>query len=169
VGAYPKNIKFNPVTAVIRDVKLKKDVEMKFKSRKDILFSVIIFGILAFILGLTIIGILRGEMEQSERWTLIPITLVFGFVLWLYFGTNYELCDNEFKYRSGPFNGKISVDRIREIIKGKTVYVGFKPATARKGLLVKYDKYEEIYISPKTNETFIKKVLEMNSAIKITD
>lgn len=142
---------------------------MKFKSRKGILFSLIIFGVLAFILRITIVGILKEEMAQSERWTLIPITLVFGFVLWLYFGTNYELNQKEFIYRSGPFNGKINIDRIREIVKDKTVYVGFKPATARKGLLVKYDKYEEIYISPKTNETFIQKILEMNSGIKITD
>ena len=142
---------------------------MKFRSRKDILFSIIVFGILAFVIGLTIVGIMKGEMEQNEQWTLIPITLVTGFVLWLYFGTNYELTQNGLKYRSGPFNGKIDISRIREIVKGKTMYVGFKPATARNGLIIKYDKYEELYISPETNELFIEKILELNGQIKITE
>ena len=141
---------------------------MKFKSRKDILFTSVIFGVLIFIIGITVLGILKGEMAENKRWTLIPIILVVGFVLWLYFDTSYELKEGNFKYVNGPFKGNISVDRIREIVKGKTIYVGFKPATAKNGLIIKYDKFEEIYISPKTNEAFIKKILELNSKIKIT-
>ena len=121
---------------------------MKFKSRKDLLFTLIIFGVVAFIVGVTILGILNGEMDSSERWTLIPISLVIGLILWLYFGTNYELKNKAFFYRSGLFSGKISVVRIKEIVKNTTVYVGLKPATARNGLLVKYDTYNENYISP---------------------
>lgn len=142
---------------------------MKFKSRKDILFSAIILGTLAIVVVLVILGILKGEMSPNERWTLIPVSLIIGFVLWLLFGTNYELNEQEFKYQCGPFFGKIDVDRIQEIVKGKTVYVGFRPATARKGLLIKYDKHEELYISPETNDTFIKKILELKSEIKITE
>ncbi len=77
--------------------------------------------------------------------------------------------ENGLLYKSGPFNGKISIDRITEIVKGKTLWVGFRPATSRKGLIVKYDKYNEIYISPKTNESFIEKILELNGKIKITE
>ncbi len=143
---------------------------MKFDSKKDILFSIIILGLNAFLIGITIVGILNGEMEKGEYWTLILILAVVGLLFWLYFGTNYELTkENGLIYRSGPFNGKISVERITEIIKGKTLWVGFRPATSRKGLIVKYDKYNEIYISPKTNESFIKKILELNGQIKITE
>ena len=77
--------------------------------------------------------------------------------------------ENGLIYKSGPIIGKISVDRITEIIKGKTLWAGLKPATSRKGLIVKYDKYNEVYISPKTNESFIKKILELNGQIKITE
>tara|TARA_R110002051_G_scaffold64139_1_gene116743 strand:+ start:24800 stop:25240 length:441 start_codon:yes stop_codon:yes gene_type:complete len=143
---------------------------MKFDSKKDILFSIIILGINASLIGITVVGILNGEMENDEYWVLILIMAVVGLLFWLYFGTNYELSKvNGLIYRSGPFNGKISVDRITEIIKGKTLWVGFRPATSRKGLIVKYDKYNEIYISPKTNETFVNKILELNSGIKVTD
>ncbi|MFS4456270.1 PH domain-containing protein [Maribacter sp. 2304DJ31-5] len=143
---------------------------MKFKSKKDILFSIIIIGINTFLFGIAILGIIRGEMEKGEYWTLILILSVIGLLFWLFFGTDYELSkESGLIYRSGPFNGKISVDRITEIIKGKTLWIGFRPATSRKGLIVKYDKYNEIYISPKTNETFIAKILELNSEIKITE
>jgi hypothetical protein len=143
---------------------------MKFESKKDILFSIIILGMNAFLIGITIVGIASGEMEKHEYWTIILIPAVVGLLFWLYFGTNYELSkENGLVYRSGPFNGKINIDRITEIIKGKTLWVGFRPATSRNGLIVKYDKYNEIYISPKTNELFIDKILELNEKVKITE
>ena len=143
---------------------------MKFDSKKDILFSVITFGICSFLIGMTIVSMLDGSMKKEEYWTLLPILLVVGFLLWLYLGTNYELTkENGLIYKSGPIKGKISIDRITEIIKGKTLWAGLKPATSRKGLIVKYDKYNEVYISPKTNESFIKKILELNGQIKITE
>ena len=142
---------------------------MKFESKKDTLFSVIILGTNVFLIIVTIAGILKGEMKKGEYWSLIPVLGIVGFLFWLYFGTNYELTkENGLIYRSGPFNGKISLERITEIIKGKTLWVGFRPATARKGLIIKYDKFNEIYISPKNNESFIKKILELNKTIKIT-
>lgn len=143
---------------------------MKFESKKDIFFSIIILGMNAFLIGITIVGIASGEMEKHEYWTIILISAVVGLLFWLYFGTNYELSkENGLVYRSGPFNGKINIDRITEIIKGKTLWVGFRPATSRNGLIVKYDKYNEIYISPKTNELFIEKILELNEKVKITE
>lgn len=143
---------------------------MKFDSKKDILFSIIILGINAILIGITIVGIIYGEMEKDEYWSLILIIAVVGLLFWLYYGTYYKLSkDDGFIYRSGPFYGKINTERITEIIKGKTLWVGFRPATARKGLIIKYDKYNEIYISPKTNETFIGKILELNNKIIISD
>lgn len=143
---------------------------MKFASKKDILFSIVILGINAFLIGLSITGIVNGEMGKGEYWSLILISAVVGLLFWFYFGTNYELSkENGLIYRCGPFYGKISVDRITEVIKGKTLWVGFRPATSGKGLIVKYDKYNEIYISPKNNESFIDKILELNGQIKITE
>lgn len=117
-----------------------------------------------------ILDVVSGKMETVGYWPLVLVFSVVGLLLWLYFGTNYELSKTDgLIYRSGPFNGKINTDRITEIIKGKTLWVGFRPATARKGLIIKYDKYNELYISPKTNETFIAKILELNSGIKISE
>lgn len=101
-------------------------------------------------------------------WTDILLLSVDGLLIWIYFGTNYELTQSELKYNSGPMRGKISLEKINEIVKGKTMWSGIKPATAKNGLIIKYGKYDEIYISPKTNDMFINKILELKNDIKIT-
>ena len=142
---------------------------MKFKSRKDILFQILTFGLSGLFIGIILFQTFSNETVNYEFiWSNILMILVIGFLLWLNFGTEYELTQTELKYKSGPIRGKIEIERIREIIKGKSLWSGLKPATARNGLIIKYDKYEEIYISPKTNETFIEKILEFNKNIKIT-
>jgi len=115
-----------------------------------------------------IIGIVCYRIYLDDlNWGLVILLLVVGLILWLFFGTNYELKNNKFIYRNGPMSGIIDVNRIVEIEKGKTLWVGFRPATARRGLIVKYDKYNEIYISPETNDTFIDAILSIKSDIKI--
>lgn len=105
--------------------------------------------------------------DNIVAFILLPVFIVFLFGL-LY--TNYELANGYFRYRSGfIINGKIEISRIREIVKGKTLRVGFKPATATKGLIIKYDKYEELYISPATNDSFIEEILKIKSDIVITE
>lgn len=142
---------------------------MKFKSRKDLLFGSIIIGVNVFLIGIIIFDFATKTNVIREYWLMFIILAVVAHLFWFYFGTRYELSNNQLIYRSGPFYGKLEINRITEIVKGKTLWVGIKPATARNGLIVKYDKYNEIYISPKTNESFIKKILELNSEIKITE
>ncbi|MGX1025315.1 PH domain-containing protein [Psychroflexus sp. MBR-150] len=143
---------------------------MKFTSRKDILFQLIGFSIIGFFIGIILYRIFSNGIENYNfMWTDIFMLAVAGFLIWLGLGTNYELTQTELKYKSGPIRGKIQIDKIHEIIMGKTLWSGLKPATARNGLIIKYEKYNEIYISPKTNDSFVKKILELNGKIKITN
>jgi hypothetical protein len=147
----------------------KTEQKMKFKSRKDILFQTLTFGLSGLFIGISLFRIFsNGKINFELIWSDILMFIVIGFLLWLNFGTKYELTQTELKYKSGPISGKIEIERIKEIIKGKSLWSGLKPATARNGLIIKYDKYEEIYISPKTNDSFVEKILEYNSKIKIT-
>jgi hypothetical protein len=142
---------------------------MKFKSKKDILFQLLGFSIIGFFIGIILFRIFSDGIENYNfMWTDIFMLTVAGFLVWLGLGTNYELTQTELKYKSGPIRGKIEINKIHEIIKGKTLWSGLKPATARNGLIIKYEKYNEIYISPKTNDSFVKKILELNDKIKIT-
>ena len=142
---------------------------MKFKSRKDLFmntFMFVICGFLGLILLIRIINI--GYSNLNFIFLDLFILASIGFFLWIYFGTEYQLTKTELKYRSGPISGEIKIEQINEIIKGETLWSGLKPATAKNGLIIKYLEYEEIYISPKTNESFINKILEMNKNIIIT-
>ena len=141
---------------------------IKFKSTKDVLFQALILGIVGGCISLIVsVGLATG-LDKSSYVTISLLLLVCAFLLWSYYGTYYELTQKQIKYNCGPIKGKIEIKEIREVIKGKTLWVGLKPATARKGLIIKYGKFDEIYISPQTNDEFINQLLELNDAIKIT-
>ena len=80
-------------------------------------------------------------------WILALVLATIIFLLWIYFGTRYNVSNKEgLTYRSGPIHGKIKADRIKEIVRGKTLWSGLKPALSRKGLIIRYDTYNEIYV-----------------------
>ena len=140
---------------------------MKFASRKDGLFITVI-GVTTLLLILTISETLNGDLDWVNLSLVAFLLIITIFLVWIFLDTSYVLNENELRYKNGPIKGKIKLGAIKEVIKGKTRWVGlYKPATARKGLIIKYDKYDEIYISPKTNDLFIAKLLELNSEIKI--
>lgn len=142
---------------------------MKFTSKKGLFFSIVIIGAVAFLFGFPVFGFLFGWIEKSDFWVAIPFSAIIFLLLWIYFGTSYELTETELLYRSGPLRGRIKIDQILEIKKGKTLYAGLKPATSRKGLIIKYRKFDEIYISPHTNELFIKEIASRNKNIVISE
>ncbi|HBH25488.1 MAG TPA: hypothetical protein DDY13_18985 [Cytophagales bacterium] len=142
---------------------------MKFKSRKDALFTIIIYGTVMLLISLSVLELSINGPVRENIW-IFGIVLVINIVLlWIYHGTYYKIENGQLKYRSGPIRGKIRLDRIRKIEKGKTMWAGIKPATALHGLIVHYNKYDEIYISPKTNDKFIDQLMEMNSDIEVVE
>lgn len=142
--------------------------KMKFTSRKGILFKLIVYGFSLFLLIVFYFDFFLPNEDPETLWVTLPVFLVVGLLFWIYIGTSYELTEKELKYKSGPFWGKIEIASIREVVKNKTSWGGLKPATARKGLIIKYNKYDEIYISPKTNATFVQKLLKLKPNIKIS-
>jgi hypothetical protein len=90
-----------------------------------------------------------------------------AFLFSMLYGTYYQLKDGIFLYRSGPIAGKIMVSDIREVHVGVTTYFGFRPALALKGLVIRYFKFDDIYISPETNQRFVDELLKINPEIKV--
>lgn len=141
---------------------------MLIKSRKDGFFKFIIFSMVLF-LSTMAINILYEETLQTDAIvSVLIITLVLVLLLWIFYGTFYLIDKTTFKYTCGPFRGKIEINDMTEIIIGKTMWVGTKPATAKKGVIIKYQKFEEIYISPESNELFLTEILKINPNIKIS-
>jgi hypothetical protein len=139
-----------------------------FKSRKDPFFGWIMIVIVSIMLILSITDIILNGLKLESLVILIINLAVSTLLFWIFFGTKYEIDKKEIKYFCGPFKGNILIVDIKQITKNTTKWVGLKPATARKGLVIKYKKSNEIYISPDTNDAFIKEILKLKANIKIS-
>lgn len=140
---------------------------MVFKSRKDTFFKTVIIGTVVFLVGLPLYHYLDSGVMPA--WPIYLINLaVIGFFMWFWFGTHYRIDATHIHYRCGPFRGKIAIDAIRELQRNTTMWSGFRPALARKGIIVKYNKYDEIYFSPDSNDAFIKVLLGVREDIPVS-
>ncbi|MFA5619037.1 MAG: PH domain-containing protein [Weeksellaceae bacterium] len=141
---------------------------MKFHSRVDALNTFVLLGTVLFLIGLCVFSWIDQPGSLTELiWISFMLLVISGFLLWIYLGTSYEITEDELKYKSGPLSGKIKIESIREIDMNKTMWVGIKPATALRGLIVKFNRFDDIYISPKDNEIFVAEILKRNPKIKI--
>lgn len=153
-----------------------------FQSRKDALFiGVMVFAISACLFPIG--AILYKNPLNSEG--LIALSLLVGTTLLLvsFFTHTYYVIDHEqIKWRSGPLKGVLNIDEIKEIVVGTSVYVGMRPATARNGVLVRFNMastktrkgstlpskfLDEIYFSPSDNELFVEAILMHNPNVQI--
>lgn len=142
---------------------------MNFKSRKDLLSTSIIVLTIIFLITIVPIIWLDSDIIETEKFIgSSVIILISAFLAWTYLGTNYTLTDEEVKIKSGPIKFKIKIENISEIIVNTTLWVGWKPATALNGIIIKYNRFDEIYISPNTNELFVKEIIKKKSHIKVT-
>jgi hypothetical protein len=135
-----------------------------YKSKKDNLIRIliIVFTLLPiFVFFIDIQNIIKNSIPLLVSF--LPVLLL----LWIYFDTYYIIDGRMLKYHSAFIKGEIEIIKIKEIVKEKTAWIGIKPSLARKGLIVKFNRFDEIYISPKSNETMISDLLEINPNINI--
>ena len=125
----------------------------------------IFIGILLLPIG---VFLLDQETFLEKPFILLPLLSPIILVFWMYFGTSYKIDKDYLIYRSGFLRGKIEISSIKEIKKGKTMWSGTKAALARYGLIIKHNKYDEVYIAPESNEEMISDLLKLNSEIKIS-
>lgn len=97
-----------------------------------------------------------------------PFILPVGLGLWALFHTFYKIKDNKLIYRSGYMHGEIDINTIKEIIKGKTRWIGLKPALATGGIIIKYNRFDDVYLAPKNNEELIADLLKLNGNIMVS-
>lgn len=99
----------------------------------------------------------------------LPLLSPLALIVWIYFDTLYKIEKNQLIYRSGFLRGRIDISKIKEIVVGKTMWSGIKPAMATNGLIIKFNSYDEVYIAPKNNDELIADLLELNPRIKIAE
>jgi hypothetical protein len=119
-----------------------------------------------FPLAMILLIVIYYESFLTRPSTLV-ILLNLIFPLWIYFDTSYRLEDGYFHYRFGYNRGKIEIEKIREIGPGKFSWPGQKAALATKGLQLKYNSYDDIFIAPKDRQRFITDLLQINPSIQV--
>jgi hypothetical protein len=138
-----------------------------FKARTDALFN----GFMIFSIAVCVLPIwplLRSGISGIEELiTFVILAATTLMMISFYTHTYYRIDGDELRWRSSILFGKFSVSSIREVVVNQTLWVGTKPATARNGVIIYYNKYDEIYFSPADNEAFVAALLEINPEIEV--
>src|SRR5690606_7491044 len=110
------------------------------------------------------------DLRNFEFLIYIIITfLIIVLLFWIYFGTYYTIENNYLHHRSGPFFGKMKISSIRKITyhSGWYVPVFYKPSTDTVGLIITYNKYDDIYFSPNDRDSLLNDLLKTNPEIQV--
>ena len=153
---------------------------MKFKSTIS-KSSVIGLGLfVVFFIGLTVYFWLKNPNNILVNVIISICSLgLAGFSLFL-FDTFYEINSDSLKLKSGISKEIISIHSIKEIDIIDSIWnfkILFKLsflsssnrmlALGNRGIIIKYKNFEEVYISPESQENFINELLKINPEIKV--
>lgn len=135
---------------------------MKYPSKVS--YGLVIFVFLVFY-GPLIPALLTKEYQKEMIVVLAALSLIFAFILHLFFGTSYTIEKDRLLIKCGFFKYKpIKIDEIKEISNTKSLLSCPAPSFDR--IIIKYGKYDAIIISPKDKRGFVKDLVKINSKIK---
>ena len=140
-----------------------------YKSKKSKRLNDVFFFTFIVIIGATIPALVTDV--DSDFYILIVINLLtLVLLLSIALKTEYKIDKNLLYYQSGPFFGKILISTITKIQHHNGIFVPtvYKPALSQIGLIITYNEFDTIYISPLEEENFIKLILEINPEIEIS-
>ena len=138
----------------------------RFLSSKNTLTVAILWGFVLVLLGVLYVTITSGERNILS---ILIVILTILLIVWILLDTRYVIKNTNLLYRSGPFRGRINILRIKKIesFSGMMPPVTMKPALGNKGLILYFEKYESVFISPKKHNLFIAELLKINPEITI--
>ncbi len=120
-----------------------------------------------FLIAVVFVPKPEGESVPYPIYGLI-ISVALSF-LWMLFGTGYSIEAKILKWRQGPLNGRISIESIRKIEYDDSFikYQTWKPALHHKGLVIYYNKFDDIFISPMQRDVFVEMLIGINPEIEV--
>jgi hypothetical protein len=138
-----------------------------FKARTDALFN----GVLIFSIAFCVIPmwpLIRSGISGIEAFIAFVILAATTLMMVAFYThTYYTIDEDQLRWRSSILFGRFSISSIQKIAVNQTLWVGTRPATARNGVIIYYNKYDEIYFSPSDNEAFVAALLEINPEIEV--
>lgn len=103
----------------------------------------------------------------EKPFILLPLLSPLALIAWVYFDTVYKIEGANLIYQSAFLRSKIAILDIKEVHKGKAMWSGVKPTIAKNGLIIKYNKYDEIYLTPENNDEMVADLLKIIPKLKL--
>jgi hypothetical protein len=136
----------------------------KHKSKKSASITILLS---LFVLIPVPVLVIDTHRFLENPFILLPLFVPTILVIWLYFDTYYLIDGQKLKYHSAFLNGEIEISQIREISKRKAIWIGIRPALSGNGLIIKFNRFDEIFIAPQNKEEMISDLLSINSKIMV--
>lgn len=135
---------------------------MKYEAKKDLWLSILIWA--AIILPIFLL-IIRGDVPVLG---MIIFSLPSALLIWVWFGTGYEIDDDILKYSIGPFKGEIFIDDINRIVlKPRESYNAGGLSTDRMTII--HQKTKQVTIAPLNKMKLIEDLKKIKSSIEIVE
>jgi hypothetical protein len=130
----------------------------------------VIYIMLGVFVYQVVIYLIHKEAFSEKPYLFVPFLCLFAFGFWIYFDTFYSIKNDKLMYKLAFFRGEIEINNIREIIIGKSIWTwaGMKPALSADGMVIKYNRFDDVFIAPENKEELVADLLELNDTIKLT-
>lgn len=139
-----------------------------YKAKKD---GPVVYIMLGVFIYLIVIYFFHKEAFSENPYLFVPFLSLLALGFWIYFDTSYRIKEGTLIYKSAFFRGKIDIDDIREIMIGRSIWsaAGMKPALSADGMVIKYNRFDDVFIAPENKEELIADLLELNGSIRLTE
>ena len=136
---------------------------MRFKTKVDWFYkSIILFLLAVFIVGE--VSIYQNENTFEAVIFGLIFLLIISFLIAAIFTTHFTFESDHLLCKYSFWKHKIPYASIKKIERQESVlYGGWKMSTAIKGLIITYNRYDELLISPENEDEFI---IMLNSKLR---
>lgn len=129
------------------------------------------FTLWAIVIGMAALVVNSVISDNLSIAPTIILSLVIVMIVWVLVDTRYVIKTNFLLYRSGPFRGRIDITKIKKIKihSGLFVPVSMKPSLDTNGLIITYNQYDDVFVSPKNRSIFLEELKKINPNIEVND
>ncbi len=128
---------------------------MRFETKRDYTFPLIFLFVVLVYAGIATYTVIV-ENDFTVIWAFSGILTLLGVFFYAIVKTTYFVFEAEqLVCHSFFFKRKIPYSTIRKIEKQKGLYAGLKMSTAMKGLVIYYNQFDDLLISPERENDFI--------------
>jgi hypothetical protein len=134
---------------------------MVFKTRVDLFYKLVV--VFVFLLISFVLYSIDFEKDTFGFYFTLSISiLILLFFIGSALTTKFTITSTDLICETFFWKKTISINSIRKVEKQNGLFAGWKISTSYKGVIIQYNKYDEILISPKNEHLFI---IEINNRI----